>query len=178
MLLTASIPVFVYLWILYNVMYPDPSSPIPLLTAQISLNINETPQIVQIAYGSTISWYLLCLYICTFDIACYAVIIVCGIKIRKSIVKAAQEQQQSSRAVMYNRQISITLVLQAILPCVGSLLSMLCLLTSNFIEETSSAYFMAFISMPVHWIPVLNPVITIIVVGSYRRVVFKKFNSP
>ncbi|KAI1692385.1 hypothetical protein DdX_21288 [Ditylenchus destructor] len=54
---------------------------------------------------------------------------------------------------------------------------MITLLTSASVGNASSVYFVAFITMPVHWIPVLNPVITIIVVRSYRRVVFRKFLS-
>ncbi|KAI1707206.1 serpentine type 7TM GPCR chemoreceptor str domain-containing protein [Ditylenchus destructor] len=116
MLLTASIPVFGYLWIVCCVTYPDPSSRISSFTAQISFNINETNQIVQIAYG-------------------------------------------------------------AILPCVSSLLSIIAVLTSVLVVNASSVNYMAYITMPVHWIPVLNPVITIIVVRSYRRAVFRRFNK-
>ncbi|KAI1699057.1 serpentine type 7TM GPCR chemoreceptor srd domain-containing protein [Ditylenchus destructor] len=172
MLLTTSIPVLVYLWILYDVMYPDPSRPIASLTAQIFSDINETVEIMMLAYKTTIAWYLLCLYIGTFDVACYVIIIICGIKIRKSIANAAQ--QLSSKAVKYNRQISITLALQAILPCLGSLISMITVLTTTSAGESSSVYFMAFVAIPLHWISVLNPVITIIVVRSYRREVLRK----
>ncbi|KAI1706127.1 serpentine type 7TM GPCR chemoreceptor srd domain-containing protein [Ditylenchus destructor] len=172
MLLAASIPVCGNPWILYELAYPDPSRPIAALNSQIFLDINETVEIVLLARST--SWFLIGLYIGAFDVACYAVIIVCGIKIRKSIVKAAQQQQLSSRVVTYNRQISITLALQAILPCVGSLMSMMCVLSSHLIKETSSAYILAFMTVPLHWMPVLNPVITIIVVGSYRRVVFRR----
>ncbi|KAI1706123.1 serpentine type 7TM GPCR chemoreceptor srd domain-containing protein [Ditylenchus destructor] len=173
MLLTASIPVFVYLWILYNVTYPDPSRPIASLTAQIFSDINESVEIMMLAYSNTLSVYLFCLYTGTFNVACYAVIIICGIKIRKFIVRAAQEQQLSSRAVMYNRQISVTLALQAILPCVGSSISMMAVLASAMVGKASSVYIMPFVILPIHWITVLNPVITIITMGSYRRVVFR-----
>ncbi|KAI1714734.1 serpentine type 7TM GPCR chemoreceptor srd domain-containing protein [Ditylenchus destructor] len=174
MLLTASIPVFGYLWIHYNFTYPDLSRPIALLTSQIFIDINENAEIVILAYSAALSWHLLCLSVIIFDVACYAVIIICGIKIRKTILKASQQQQFSSRAITYNRQISITLALQAILPCVGSLISMIALLTSSSVGKASSVYFMVFVTVPLHWLPVLNPVITIIVVRSYRREVLRK----
>ncbi|KAI1706117.1 hypothetical protein DdX_13157 [Ditylenchus destructor] len=61
----------------------------------------------------------------------------------------------------------------AILPCVSSLVSIVAVLISALVGKASSVYLHAFIIVPLHWIPVINPVITIVVVGSYRRVVFR-----
>ncbi|KAI1706121.1 serpentine type 7TM GPCR chemoreceptor srd domain-containing protein [Ditylenchus destructor] len=171
MLLTLSIPVFVYLWIMGGITYPDTSRPVSEVASQIFLDTNETVEIVIIAYSTSLSWLFNCVYVVTFDAVCYAVIIICGIKIRKCIANAAQ--QLSSQAVMYNRQISITLALQAILPFVSSFVCMLSLLASALVVKESSAYIEAFVTIPLHWLPVLNPLITIIVVGPYRRVVFR-----
>ncbi|KAI1706128.1 hypothetical protein DdX_13168 [Ditylenchus destructor] len=66
------------------------------------------------------------------------------------------------------------LIYSAVLPCVGSLMSIMTVLTSALIAKESSTYIMAYFTMPVHWISVFNPVITIIVVGSYRREVFRR----
>ncbi|KAI1706125.1 serpentine type 7TM GPCR chemoreceptor srd domain-containing protein [Ditylenchus destructor] len=71
--------------------------------------------------------------------------------------------------------VTMIVVQPAILPCVGSLVSLIAMLTTVLVVKASSVNNMAYITMPVHWIPVLNPVITIFVVGSYRRVVFKNF---
>ncbi|KAI1704185.1 hypothetical protein DdX_14425 [Ditylenchus destructor] len=61
----------------------------------------------------------------------------------------------------------------AILPCFGSVMSLVGVLFSALIGDAT--YSLAFITLPMHWIHVLNPLIAILAVKTYRRTVFRMY---
>ncbi|KAI1712044.1 serpentine type 7TM GPCR chemoreceptor str domain-containing protein [Ditylenchus destructor] len=171
------VPVIFYLCILCIVCYPEQTQPTVQLSSEIFSVIQEDVTIILLVKSDSNSWrYIHLFYVAPYDISCYIVIIACGIKIRRSVQKREQEKQMCSQAMKYNRQISITLVLQAILPCIGAFVNSVQILATIMVSSASAIYSTAFVTIVVHWVPVLNPLITILVIKSYRRVVFRSRN--
>jgi len=105
------------------------------------------------------------------EVLIVVIIIFCGVKIRKFVSKAVHGEL-TPQLIEINRQLSQTLILQAILPLIaifiGAFCSFVCI-WAYFVLEFPSLYFVAYGTLPVPLIPVLNPVITILVVKQYRR---------
>ncbi|KAI1704968.1 serpentine type 7TM GPCR chemoreceptor srd domain-containing protein [Ditylenchus destructor] len=171
MLSATAVPVIFYLFMLCIICYPEQTQPIAQLNSEIFSNIHENVTITMLANSDSNSWrFLHLLYVVPYDIGCYIVIIACGIKIRRFV----REKQMCSQAMKHNQQISIILVLQAILPCLGAIVGSVQVLATIALSSASAIYSTAFATLVINWVPVLNPLITILVIKSYRRVVFRR----
>ncbi|KAI1702417.1 serpentine type 7TM GPCR chemoreceptor str domain-containing protein [Ditylenchus destructor] len=106
------------------------------------------------------------------EIASYSIIVICGLKIRKFVKQATRAGQHSRRTIEVNRQLSLVLFLQALLPIIELSIPMMCMLISTFSGTRSSVYAVVYAYIPFHWVPVLNPLITIFVVKPYRNFIF------
>jgi hypothetical protein len=124
-----------------------------------------------------------CIYHSVLELFIVAVILFCGTKMRLFIGKSSLDKEsgyQSRRMVEVNRQLTYTLILQAILPLVAVLIGAICTLicmVAYFVASFQSMYFLAYMTLPIPLIPVLNPLITILVVKQYRQHILWKLGG-
>jgi hypothetical protein len=138
---------------------------------------NSTQVTISMAsYPGGSKCFLHCLYHSLLELLIFLVIIFCGIKMRNFVADASRTIKAggglSRQMAETNRQLTYTLLLQAILPLVAVLIGALCAficLSSYLVSSYQSFYFIAYLTLPVPLIPVLNPLITILVVKQYRQ---------
>uniref|UniRef100_A0A915DJZ8 Taste receptor type 2 n=1 Tax=Ditylenchus dipsaci TaxID=166011 RepID=A0A915DJZ8_9BILA len=84
---------------------------------------------------------------------------------------ASIHETGSKKMAEVNKQLTFILLFQTVLPIAELSLSLICIFTSTMLADSSYSlsYFSAFLTAPMHWIPVINPLITISVVKSYRN---------
>uniref|UniRef100_A0A915D0Q5 Uncharacterized protein n=1 Tax=Ditylenchus dipsaci TaxID=166011 RepID=A0A915D0Q5_9BILA len=67
-----------------------------------------------------------------------------------------------------DRQITYILAVQALLPAISLMVHTL-VLSATLIYPGESLYFLLYVTLPIYWIPVLQPLSTIFIVRSYRK---------
>ncbi|KAI1701106.1 serpentine type 7TM GPCR chemoreceptor srd domain-containing protein [Ditylenchus destructor] len=102
-------------------------------------------------------WALSSLYGMSLEIVCYVMIIICGVKIKRNIRVAILAGGYNPRLMEVNRQLSVVLLFQTILPVFELGPSMACLITSVFFSSSTNVYFISFATLSMHWVAVLNP---------------------
>ncbi|KAI1711594.1 serpentine type 7TM GPCR chemoreceptor srd domain-containing protein [Ditylenchus destructor] len=123
--------------------------------------------IILIMRTDSIRWLLSCAYILTVQTVCYTIIIYCGFKIKEFVKRSTESCGRQNAANDVNRQLSFILMLQTSLPVAEATFVLVCMITSML--PNKYVYFIGFGTMPMHWIPALNPLITIVVVKPYRH---------
>ncbi|KAL3068691.1 hypothetical protein niasHT_032107 [Heterodera trifolii] len=86
----------------------------------------------------------------------------------KNLDKSSTTRQQ------VNRQITINLIIQAFIPLVMNIINLIISVEMVIFEFKLSPSFMFIqmcITLPFHWLPVLNPLVPILCVGDYRNAV-------
>ncbi|KAI1703416.1 serpentine type 7TM GPCR chemoreceptor srd domain-containing protein [Ditylenchus destructor] len=119
----------------------------------------------------SVPWALTSCYIVTLETISYTIIIVCGLKLQKFVRESMR--QNRPRMVEVNHQLNRVLVLQTLLPITELCVSLSCYLTSTLSGAGASVFAVVFALLPFHWIPLLNPLITILVVKPYRNFLLK-----
>ncbi|KAI1708761.1 serpentine type 7TM GPCR chemoreceptor str domain-containing protein [Ditylenchus destructor] len=134
----------------------------------LGMNLDHPSQfrVGLMATSKSIPWMLTCTYIITMHVISYSIIIMCGLKIRKFV----RRESQSSRKREVNRQLNFILMLQALMPIVELSTSVICMITSMVSDSKSNVYGIVFATIPLHWVPLFNPIVTIWVIKPYRRV--------
>ncbi|KAH7702747.1 hypothetical protein AAVH_30093 [Aphelenchoides avenae] len=123
-----------------------------------------------------------CVYVLFMELACYALAIFCSLRIRSMVEKSASAIDcaiHQSR-VQISHQVTKTLCIQALLPLCALLLAVTCLIACSaeyFTRLGLSFSFTRFLTYPVPWIPVLNPLITLIVIRPYRKFLLCRANK-
>ncbi|KAI1715038.1 serpentine type 7TM GPCR chemoreceptor srd domain-containing protein [Ditylenchus destructor] len=115
-----------------------------------------------------------CAYIFSIEVICYVTIIWCCIKIRDFVRQATLLKSQNKRILEINKQLTYTLIIQACLPLVAVLIGVFCILVCSsaiLAGRFMSFYFISFMTFPVPSIPVMNPLITLIVIKPYRNII-------
>ncbi|KAI1711593.1 serpentine type 7TM GPCR chemoreceptor srd domain-containing protein [Ditylenchus destructor] len=110
-------------------------------------------------------WLLSCLYIIAVQSVCYTIISYCGLKLKEAMSRSTESGKETATGEV-NRQLSCVLFWQFIMSLTEAGFTMVCMVTS--LLPNKNVYSIAFGTMPLHWIPVLNPLITILVVEQYR----------
>ncbi|KAH7703164.1 7TM GPCR protein [Aphelenchoides avenae] len=134
----------------------------------------EPAVISMIGIPDTYKCLVICFYTFGMEFFCYATIIFCSISIKKSL-DVAMSKAENERMNEINREVTTTLAIQATLPLVALVIGVFCILTctsSKIIETYMSFYFISYLTIAVPTVPVLNPLITIMVIKPFRRTVF------
>ncbi|KAH7715495.1 7TM GPCR protein [Aphelenchoides avenae] len=124
------------------------------------------------------SWFCvtMCLYTIVVEALCYVTIIMCSVMITRSVHKIA-EGSDLERTAEINRQLSLTLTIQAVLPLAALLVGIFCVIICSIIkisQQELSIYFVAYFMLVVPVIPVLNPLVTLLVIKPYRNFIFRR----
>ncbi|KAI1704777.1 serpentine type 7TM GPCR chemoreceptor srd domain-containing protein [Ditylenchus destructor] len=118
-------------------------------------------------------WALACAYISAFEAITYVIIVVCGIKIKNFVKQSAYQTRQNARAQEAHRQLALVMILQSVLPIVELSSTIMCNIVSNLADSLADSsgniYMSVFLLIPFHWVPLLNPVVTIWVIKPYRN---------
>ncbi|KAI1700569.1 serpentine type 7TM GPCR chemoreceptor str domain-containing protein [Ditylenchus destructor] len=196
MLFVGAIVVLVHNYLIYYAMYPGYKMKVSIVDAVEGYfsdpkhrDDNSTSIVITMA-GYPAGWHCVihCIYHSILEVLIYVIILFCALRIKNFVKKAAYTgmergtaataplQQQSRHVRDVNRQLTYTLMMQAVLPLgavfIGAVCTYMCL-SAYFDGSLMSFYFIAYTTVPVLWIPVLNPLITLLVVKQYRRFLFK-----
>uniref|UniRef100_A0A915EHI2 Uncharacterized protein n=1 Tax=Ditylenchus dipsaci TaxID=166011 RepID=A0A915EHI2_9BILA len=115
-------------------------------------------------------WAITCGYLMLLQFLAYSIVITCGIKIKRYVKNSNIGEPGSKRMDQVNKELSIILFFQTVLPLAEFSLSAVCIFTSIFFADSSSiSLFSTYLVLPIHWMPVINPLITISVVKTYRN---------
>ncbi|KAI1697257.1 serpentine type 7TM GPCR chemoreceptor str domain-containing protein [Ditylenchus destructor] len=131
-------------------------------TDDIPLSLNATPTSFKfvLAFG----------VIFVGNIVCYGAIVWCSFRILRSVNKAFKGMADNNRLKDVNKQLTYTLIAQASLPALMlGLVSFAVGFSLFFMEDPSSIYSFVYITVPLSWLPVLSPILTICLVRSYRN---------
>ncbi|KAI1708104.1 serpentine type 7TM GPCR chemoreceptor srd domain-containing protein [Ditylenchus destructor] len=123
---------------------------------------------------NSIPWEVTCAYLISIESFSYIIILICGLKIQKCIKENTCPSQLSTRAKEASRQLNIILMLQTLLPILEMTVNLTCLLVSIFSGSSANVFAVVFALLPIHWVPLLNPLITIIVVKPYRNFILMR----
>ncbi|KAI1705746.1 serpentine type 7TM GPCR chemoreceptor str domain-containing protein [Ditylenchus destructor] len=98
---------------------------------------NDLPefQIGLMMKAESIPWAITCCYVILVELFTYAIMIVCGWKIRSYIDDTIKTTRQSRRNIEVNRQLNYILALQTSLPIVELSLSLICMVVSIFFKS-------------------------------------------
>ncbi|KAI1697938.1 serpentine type 7TM GPCR chemoreceptor str domain-containing protein [Ditylenchus destructor] len=174
-----------YNFLIYLVIYPPPMEKLP---GTMGIKLHEffdygdpESHYTQVAMlGRPDPWYV-CISFCGYTVVfmeavCYVVIIFCSTEIRTALRTMTTKTQEEKRRLNLNRQINITLILQAILPLSAVLIGIFCVFvctTAVTMDKLLSFYITAYLTAFVPFIPVLNPLITLVIVKPYRNHVWR-----
>ncbi|KAL7075704.1 hypothetical protein ACQ4LE_005175 [Meloidogyne hapla] len=117
--------------------------------------------------NSNICWIAWLLSFSFFGIICYIIIFICSSKIVRHIRENLIKSGFSSRLVDINKQMTLNMAIQASIPVLEFVPS---IITAVGIISGSSIDWLLLLLCPfLDWLPVLNPLVTIITVTPYRR---------
>ncbi|KAI1699451.1 serpentine type 7TM GPCR chemoreceptor srd domain-containing protein [Ditylenchus destructor] len=155
---------------------------INLTTMELSNFLNQPNDMAPLRIGFMVKadnyrWAISSLYGMSLEIVCYIIIFICGVKIKRNVRAAIFAGCYNPRLMEVNRQLSVVLLFQTILPAFELGPSMACLITSVFFGSSTNIYFISFATLSMQWIAVLNPLVTIIVVKPYRNYFLPRKNS-
>ncbi|KAF7638002.1 hypothetical protein Mgra_00002455 [Meloidogyne graminicola] len=100
----------------------------------------------------------------------YIIVCICMIKIRKVV-----QQMNVLKLKEYSLQVSAALLFQALLPSFEAISWTIQTFVPVLITEGNTVLYTVFTDIPIHLIPALNPIGTILLVAPYRRSVFRYF---
>uniref|UniRef100_A0A915DIH1 Taste receptor type 2 n=1 Tax=Ditylenchus dipsaci TaxID=166011 RepID=A0A915DIH1_9BILA len=176
MLLVCATLLSVYIACLIWSTYPDEKKMHQINASALFdyLNFEEdsSPRSISLlAKADSFKWAITCGYIVMLEMLSYSIIITCAIKIKRFVSNASIHETGSKKMAEVNKQLTFILLFQTVLPIAELSLSLICIFTSTMLADSSYSlsYFSAFLTAPMHWIPVINPLITISVVKSYRN---------
>ncbi|KAL3112433.1 hypothetical protein niasHT_018526 [Heterodera trifolii] len=89
-----------------------------------------------------------------------------------AFVKAA-DFRKNERMLKYNKEITMALIVQAILPTIDVIELSMQVVTPIFFANTDTIYYMVFAIIPLYFIPVLNPIAAILFIKPYRMAFLK-----
>ncbi|CAK5083575.1 unnamed protein product [Meloidogyne enterolobii] len=141
-----------------------------------AINNNTKMSLRPTLYGnrSDIRWviWLACFFL--YGIFCYLIIWFCFSKIVDYIRKNLKQSSTCPRVNELNRQMTMNMAIQASIPVLDILVFMF--VTFASIVDATSDWFICLTMLMgpiINWIPVLNPLATIITVAPYRRTLIK-----
>ncbi|KAF7636308.1 hypothetical protein Mgra_00004295 [Meloidogyne graminicola] len=127
-------------------------------------------------YGnkSDIRWIIWLFSFFVFGIFCYLIIWFCSLKIVQYIKKNLKQNSSCSRIIQLNNQMTLNMAIQASIPILDILVFLF--VTFASIAGVTSNWFICltmFMGPLINWVPVLNPLVTIITVAPYRRTIIR-----
>nr|CAD2178980.1 unnamed protein product [Meloidogyne enterolobii] len=153
--------------------YPRPGEAIKMW--EIMHKLGEESGISDVEFISFVNarefrWLMHIAIMCVMFPGFYVVIGICFFKIRKAV-----QGMNVLKLKEYNKQVSAALLFQALLPSLEIGAWCIQIFVPIFVTQQSTYIYTVFTDIPIHLIPVLNPIGTILLVAPYRRAVFRYF---
>ncbi|KAI1715162.1 serpentine type 7TM GPCR chemoreceptor str domain-containing protein [Ditylenchus destructor] len=108
----------------------------------------------------------------TMNFAFYLVIFLSSFRM-KMFIKKQKERMNAAKFKQTERQMNYILVAQGVLPAISLAVHTFTLSGYILFPETS-IYFLLYLTIPVYWLPVVNPLSTMLIVKSYRNFLLEK----
>ncbi|KAL3109133.1 hypothetical protein niasHT_013913 [Heterodera trifolii] len=165
--------------------------------AQLAIWVHEEVGITDIRFSSftparSFIWILHCLAMLIIFGICYAVIVYCARGTCNYIAKAYEnasavgdgaqggragagraDVKKNEKMREYNNQITTAMIVQAILPTVEVIELTTQVTLPIFVVSGGTVYFMVYAAIPLYFIPVMNPLATMLFVKPYRKALLK-----
>ncbi|KAH7716982.1 hypothetical protein AAVH_15567 [Aphelenchoides avenae] len=122
---------------------------------------------------------LMCIYTTTVEIICYLTIIMCSVLIKR-FVRGIAHDSTNANTIETDRQLTLTLTVQACLPLVALIFGNCCLVLCSIVKSADyprTVFFVSHFTNIVPIIPVLNPIVTLMVIKPYRNYVLRASSS-
>ncbi|KAH7706724.1 SRD-4 protein [Aphelenchoides avenae] len=122
---------------------------------------------------------LMCIYTTTVEIICYLTIIVCSILIKR-FVRSIAHDSTNANTIETDRQLTLTLTVLACLPLVALIFGNCCLVLCSIVKSADypkTVFFVSHFTSIVPIVPVLNPIVTLLVIKPYRNYVSRASSS-
>uniref|UniRef100_A0A914HGV9 G protein-coupled receptor n=1 Tax=Globodera rostochiensis TaxID=31243 RepID=A0A914HGV9_GLORO len=163
---------------------------------QLAIWVHEEVGITDIRFSSftparSYLWILHCIAMLVIFGICYVVIVGCARGTCNYIAKAYEnattvgngdgaaatagraDMKKNEKMREYNNQITTAMIVQAILPTVEVLELTIQVTLPIFVVQGGTVYFMVYAAIPLYFIPVMNPLATMLFVKPYRKAVLK-----
>ncbi|KAE9554282.1 hypothetical protein FO519_002516 [Halicephalobus sp. NKZ332] len=167
LLISALLAALIYaLWTVYTFLHNEPRWKKASVLLQEDPNYSEgLPNFV---VASIDEWPLRILFIYAYFLVCvvYIITIFSSTKVWRHL--KSMENQMTVQVQDAHRQITVTLFFQAIIPCVVSLIPIITAVTMAFIHGNVPGLGLI-LALLYTAIPIVNPLLTLIVVRNYRR---------
>ncbi|KAH7722219.1 7TM GPCR protein [Aphelenchoides avenae] len=116
-----------------------------------------------------------CVYLLALEVICYGTVIFCSLRIKQAVNDSLSCGRMERKKMEIERQLTVSLLIQALIPFLAVVIVFLCLVFCNYAmyyHSTMTIPLMAYMSLPIPSVAVLNPLITIVVIQPYRQFVF------